>query len=147
MKKVYLAPMSLLVALLFSCRPPDAADSFDKNTMKGSWDFVSATDGKIYGSMHIISVGSNEFSLYENSWLYPNPWYKTNGTEVIMSAGEVFAIKVEEDDLKNIVINPPIYLGLMKTVELIECSPLAGGIMEFKNVTDDVTYTYRRTGT
>jgi len=130
--------------LLSSCEQPNA---FDKNTMKGSWQFVSATDGKSYGDIAIISIGSNEYSPYENTWTNPNPWYIVVGYDVIMDAGEAFAIKTQDNDLKNIEINPsPVYIGLVKTLELTECSSSIGGTMEFRNVTDGVTYSYRRTG-
>jgi hypothetical protein len=135
---------AFLMLLQTSCAQ---LDSFDKNTMKGSWQFVSATDGKSYGDMKIISIGSNEYSPYENSWLHPNPWYIVVGYDVVMDAGEAFAVKTQDDDLMNIEINPsPLYIGLVKTIELIECSSSIGGTMEFKNVTDDITYSYRRTG-
>jgi hypothetical protein len=135
---------TLFCVLLLSCEQPSV---FDKNTMKGSWQFVSATDGKSYGDIEIISVGSNEYSPYENSWKNPNPWYVVVGYDVIMNAGESFAIKTQDNDLKNIEINPsPAYIGLVKTLELDECSPSMGGIMVFSNVSDGVTYSYRRTG-
>ena len=115
----------------------DDTEIIDKNTMKGEWAFFSATDGVTYGNIIITNIGTADTATYENIWPDANPW---DGLR------EIFAVIVENDDLKNIIFDIPLYSNQEKTIELLECSSAIGGTMKLKNWTDSITYTYERSG-
>jgi hypothetical protein len=133
-----------LVALV-SCEQPTSGEQenseepFDKNTMKGSWEFVSATDGKTYEDVVIRVVGTPNLYSYENSWPEPNPW--TGITDA-----DQFAIIVDENDTRNMIFDAdPVHGGTRFSFELRDCSSEIGGTMVLMNITAGITYSFTRT--
>jgi hypothetical protein len=66
--------------------------------MKGSWGFVSATDGETYGDVVISMVGTPDLYAFTNAWPGPNPWTGTTETND-------FAILVADNDTSNMVFD------------------------------------------
>ena len=137
-KKLILFFSTVIILFFVACPQPEYEDDYDKNTMKGEWEFISATDGVSYGNITITNIGTaSTATYYENIWPHINIW---DGLR------ETFAVIVENDDLKNIIFDIPLYVNQEKTIELLECSSAIGGTMKFKNWTDSITYTYERYG-
>ncbi len=112
-KKLLFFFLAVIISFFVACSQPENEndeETYDKNTMKGEWEFTSATGGVTYGNITITNIGTASTATYENTWPQINPW---DGLR------ETFAVIVENDDLKNIIFDIPLYTMIPKNLVIL----------------------------